>query len=70
MGETHKICSGIFMSRSALDPTICRYTAQPAGRFTFRKLKLQYSQARAWSGQTPPHSGAGLRLKPLDMNEK
>jgi len=21
------------------------------------KLKLQYLQARAWSGQTPPHSG-------------
>ena len=28
-----------------------------AGRFTFRKLKLQYLQARARSGQTPPHSG-------------
>jgi len=33
-------------------------------------LKLQYRQARAWSGQTPPHSGQDLEYNLSDMNEK
>jgi hypothetical protein len=37
----------------------------PAG-----KLKLQYLQARAWSGQTPPHSGQDFEYSLSDMNEK
>jgi hypothetical protein len=34
------------------------------------KLKLQYLQARAWSGQTPPHSGQDFEYSLSDMNEK
>jgi len=34
------------------------------------KLKLQYRQARAWSGQTPPHSGQDFEYSLSDMNEK
>jgi hypothetical protein len=34
------------------------------------KLELQYRQARAWSGQTPPHSGQDFEYSLSDMNEK
>jgi len=34
------------------------------------KLKWQYLQARAWSGQTPPHSGQDFEYSLSDMNEK
>jgi len=34
------------------------------------KLKLQHLQTRAWSGQTPPHSGQDFEYSLSDMNQK
>jgi len=33
-------------------------------------LKLQYRQTRAWSGQTPPHSGQDLEYSLSDIERE
>jgi len=57
MGETHKICSAFFIEPERARSDYLQVHGTTAGRFTFRKLKLQYSQARAWRGNASTFRG-------------